>query len=216
MKTKMLVLLAGLFLTASAGFSQKAAFGIRAGVNFQNLNGEDPDGDDWDYKLKTGFHIGVDVDIPIATDFYIRPGVLFSTKGAKFDDDETKINLSYIEVPISFTYKPMLGSGRLILGVGPYVAFAVGGNIKNDDDEVDIEFENEITPAQAISGTPYVRSLDAGGNLFFGYEFSQHFFAQVNAQLGLINISPKIEGVDDDDIGKVKNTGFGLSLGYRF
>jgi hypothetical protein len=218
MKTKMLVLIAGLFLVVTTGIAQtKTAFGIRAGVNFQNLNGEDPDGDDLDYKLKTGFHVGVDVDIPIAQDFYLRPGVLFSTKGAKFDDDaDTKINLSYIEVPISFAYKPMLGTGRLILGIGPYVAFAVGGNIKNDDDEVDIEFENEISMAQAISGTQYLKSLDFGGNLFFGYEFSQHFFAQINAQLGLSNITPKIEGVDDDDRGKVKNTGFGLSLGYRF
>jgi hypothetical protein len=217
MKTRMLALMAGLCLVMSTGFAQtKAAFGIRAGVNFQNLNGEDASGEDWDYKLKTGFHVGVDVDIPIAQDFYIRPGVLFSTKGAKLDDDETKINLSYIEVPIGFAYKPMLGTGRLILGIGPYVAFAVGGKIKNDDAEEDIEFENEITPTQALSGTPYLKSLDFGGNLFFGYEFSQHFFAQINAQLGMANIAPKVEGVDDDDRGKVKNTGFGLSLGYRF
>jgi hypothetical protein len=217
MKTRMIALMAGLCLLMSTGFSQtKTAFGIRAGVNFQNINGEDASGEDWDYKLKTGFHVGVDVDIPIAQDFYIRPGVLFTTKGAKLDDDETKINLSYIEVPIGFAYKPMLGTGRLILGIGPYVAFAVGGKIKNDDAEEDIEFENEISPTQAISGPPYLKSLDFGGNLFFGYEFSQHFFAQINAQLGMSNIMPKIEGVDDDDRGKAKNTGFGVSLGYRF
>jgi hypothetical protein len=219
MKTRMLVLMAGLCLMMSTGFSQtKTAFGIRAGVNFQNLNGEDVDGDDLDYKLKTGFHIGLDVDIPIAQDFYIRPGVLFSTKGAKSDDGEdSKINLSYIEVPVGFVYKPTLGTGKLILGIGPYVAFAVGGKWKIDDDnEIDIEFENEITPTQALSGTPYLKSLDFGGNLFFGYEFSQHFFAQLNAQLGMMNLMPKIEGVDEDDRGKVKNTGFGVSLGYRF
>jgi hypothetical protein len=58
--------------------------------------------------------------------------------------------------------------------------------------------------------------MDFGGNLLFGYEFSQKIFAQLNAQLGLMNIQPKIEGVDDDDRGKVKNTGFGVSIGYRF
>jgi hypothetical protein len=67
-----------------------------------------------------------------------------------------------------------------------------------------------------MSGTPYVKGFDAGGNIFFGYEFSQRFFAQINAQLGMVNINPKIEGVDDDDRGKTKNTGFGLSVGYRF
>jgi hypothetical protein len=214
----MLILLAGLLLMAHAGFAQtKTSFGIRAGVNFQNLTGEDMDGDDLDFKLKTGFHIGLDVDIPIASEFYFRPGVLFSTKGAKFDDgDDTKLNLSYIEVPLNFVYKPTLGTGKLILGVGPYVAYAVGGKFKNDDDEVDIEFENEITLQQAVSGTPYMKGLDFGGNLLFGYEFNQNFYAQLNAQLGLSNLNPKIEGVDEDDRGKTKNTGFGISLGYRF
>ena len=130
--------------------------------------------------------------------------------------DDIKYNIGYIEVPISFVYKPMLGTGRLILGVGPYVAFGISGNIKGDGIDEDIEFENEITLQQALSGTPYVRGIDAGGNIFFGYEFSQKLFAQVNAQLGLMNINPKIEDVDDDDIGKTKNTGFGLSIGYRF
>lgn len=214
----MLVLIAGLFLLVNAGYSQtKTAFGIRAGVNFQNLNGEDGDGDDLDFKLKTGFHIGVDADIPVAPEFYFRPGVLFSTKGAKLDDpSDTKINLSYIEVPLSFVYKPTLGTGKLVLGLGPYVAYAVGGKYKNDDDEVDIKFENEVTLDQAMNDGPYLKAFDAGANLFFGYEFSQHFFAQVNAQLGLVNINTKIEDVDEDDIGKTKNTGFGLSVGYRF
>lgn len=215
----MLILVAGLFLIANTGFAQtKTSFGIRAGVNFQNLNGEDMEGNDLDFKLKTGFHIGVDADIPIAEQFYLRPGVLFSTKGAKFDDEaDTKVNLSYIEVPVSFVFKPTLGTGKLILGIGPYVGFAVGGKFKDDDDnETDIEFEKEITVQQALSGTPYMKGFDAGGNLLFGYEFNQNFYAQLNAQLGLVNLNPKIEGIDDDDIGKTKNTGFGISLGYRF
>ena len=218
MKNRMLILLAGLFLMAHAGFAQtKTSFGIRAGVNFQNLNGETMEGDDLDFKMKTGFHIGVDADILIAPEFYFLPGVLFMTKGAKSDVDDSKLNLSYIEVPLSFVYKPTLGTGKLILGIGPYVAYAVGGKLTDDDDnDTDIEFENEISVSQALSGTPYLKGLDFGGNLLFGYEFSQKFYAQVNAQLGLSNINPKIEGVDDDDIGKTKNTGFGISLGYRF
>jgi len=216
MKTKNVIALAVLSLIVfhTSIAQTKTSFSIRAGVNFQNINGEDMLGDDLDWKLKTGFHIGAEADVPIATDFFIRPGVLFSTKGANLDDpDDTRINLSYIEVPISFTYKPVLGTGRLILGVGPYVAFAVGGKVKNGVDE-DIEFENEISPAQAISGTVFMKRFDAGGNIFFGYEFAQRIFAQLNAQLGLVNINPDIEGIDDDT--KMKNTGFGISIGYRF
>jgi hypothetical protein len=217
MKTKALLLaLATTALVVNA--KAQTTFGIRAGVNFQNINGEDPDGDDLDLKMKTGFHIGVNAEIPVATDFYVQPGVLFSTKGAKSKvDDDAKINLSYIEVPINFVYKPTLGTGKLILGIGPYVAFAVGGKVSDaNGNDKDIEFENEITLTQYGTGTPYARRLDVGGNLLAGYEFSNKFSFQLNAQLGMAKINSEITGPGVDDDTKWKNTGFGVSLGYRF
>ena len=216
MKTKALLLaLATTAIIANA--NAQTTFGIRAGVNFQNINGEDADGDDLDFKMKTGFNIGVNAEIPVAPDFYVQPGVLFTTKGAKSKvDDDAKINLSYIEVPINFVYKPMLGNGKLILGIGPYVAFAIGGKVSNGNgDDTDVEFENEISLVQYGSGTPYVRRLDAGGNLLAGYEFSSKLSVQLNAQLGMMKINPDINGISGDDT-KWKNTGFGISLGYRF
>lgn len=216
MKTKALLLA---LATTALVVNTKAqtTFGIRAGVNFQNINGEDADGEDLDLKLKTGFHIGANAEIPVAPDFYVQPGVLFSTKGAKSDiDDDAKIKLSYIEVPINFLYKPVLGTGKLLLGIGPYVAFAVGGQVSDGNgDDTDIEFENEITLTQANTGTPYAKRLDVGGNLLAGYEFSSKLSVQLNAQLGMVKINPKITGISGDDT-KWKNTGFGVSLGYRF
>jgi hypothetical protein len=40
-------------------------------------------------------------------------------------------------------------------------------------------------------------------------------FAQFNTQLGLVKINPEYKILTDDK-SVVKNTGFGLSLGYRF
>ncbi|HKO81976.1 MAG TPA: porin family protein [Chitinophagaceae bacterium] len=215
MKTKILAVVIGTLFTTAIFAQSKTTFGIRAGVNFQNLNGEDATGDKLDNKLKTGFHAGVNAEIPVGIDFYVQPGVLFSLKGAKFDESDDKINLSYVEVPVNFIYKPALGSGRLVMGFGPYAAFAVGGKYKPEDgDDIDVEFEKEITPAQAISGVYYAKRFDAGANLLFGYEWANNFSVQLNAGLGLVNINPDIEGVDTD--AKTKNTGFGLSIGYRF
>ncbi|WEK35775.1 MAG: porin family protein [Candidatus Pseudobacter hemicellulosilyticus] len=212
MKTK-LFLLTALLTTGVAAVNAQTSFGIRAGVNFQNLNGEDVTGDDFDYKLKTGFHVGVNAEIPLAAEFYLQPGVLFSMKGAKADDDnDTKVNIGYIEVPINFLFKPELGNGKLLLGVGPYVGFGVTGKIKGDGDDVDIEFANEASGLDALRT---IRRFDAGGNLLFGYEFSNKLSLQLNAQLGMLNIAPDIEGVPDNDY-KIKNTGFGVSVGYRF
>jgi hypothetical protein len=152
----------------------------------------------------------------------VQPGVLFTTKGAiNKDDEDAKVKLSYIEVPINFLYKPVLGTGKLLLGIGPYVAFGIGGNVSNTaGKEADIEFTKEVSPsdyaAAAAAGLyPYFKRLDVGGNLLAGYEFSNKFSVQLNAQLGMVNINSEIEGVSNDDT-KLKNTGFGLSLGYRF
>lgn len=194
----------------------RTTFGIRAGVNFQNLNGKESEDDDLDNKMLVGFNIGANAEIPIAQDFYVQPGLLFSTKGAKLDDEtDVKVKLSYLEIPINLLYKPVLGDGNLLLGFGPYLAFAVGGKLTDGDNDLDIEFEKEISQDQEGSPTPYFKRMDAGANLLVGYELSSRISAQLNAQLGLVNINPEVTGLDDDD-SKTKNTGFGISIGYRF
>jgi hypothetical protein len=217
MKSK--VLLLALATTAFALTAKaQVSFGLRAGINFQNLNGKDYSGDDLKNDLKAGFHIGANVEIGFAPDFYLQPGVLISTKGAKQDDptssDDIKINLSYVEVPVNLLYKPSLGPGKLILGFGPYVAFAVGGKVKQGDDDADIKFKSEITSTE-WSADYYAKRLDVGGNLLFGYELAKKISFQLNAQLGMSKINPKIKDFSADK-SSLKNTGFGISVGYRF
>ena len=216
MKKQTLLLALATTAFALGSQAQSTTFGIRAGVNFQNINGKTYDDKDLNNKLKTGFNVGVNAEIPVAPDFYVQPGVLFTTKGAKDkDDDDIKVNLSYIEVPIYFLYKPMLGAGKLLLGIGPYVAFAVGGKFTDaGGKDHDFKFDNKITAAEYLTD-PYVKRMDVGGNLLFGYEMSSKLSVQLNAQLGLVKINPEIEGVSNDNT-KWKNTGFGVSLGYRF
>ena len=184
-------------------------FGIRAGINFQNLNGKDASDRNLKNKMKVGVNIGANAEIPVAEDFYVQPGLLFSTKGAKIENTDTKVNLSYLEIPINLLYKPVLGDGNLLLGFGPYIGFAVGGKIG----DTDIKFEKEVSQAEAATGA-YSKRFDAGANLLVGYELSSRISAQLNAQLGLVNIQPKVTGLDTD--AKTKNTGFGISIGYRF
>ncbi len=61
----------------------------------------------------------------------------------------------------------------------------------------------------------YVRPFDAGANLLAGYEFGFGISFQLNAQLGLLKVNPGYDGDSNDDTS-VKNTGFGISVGYRF
>ncbi len=117
---------------------------------------------------------------------------------------EGKTTLSYIELPVNFIYKPELGEGRMILGFGPYAAYGIGGKAKIDDSESDVAFGDE----------PWeTKRFDAGANLLAGYEFSNKLSFQLNAGLGLVNINNRAE---NDSKSTTKNTGFGVSLGYRF
>lgn len=203
MKTKTIVLaFATLFSTAVIAQTGTTTFGIRAGVNFTNITGKDFNDDNLDNKLKTGFHAGVNAEIPVGIDFYLQPGVLFSLKGSKAESGDGKTNISYIEIPVNFIYKPELGTGRVILGFGPYAAFGVDANTKNPD--ADIEFGDQPNE---------MKRFDAGANLLAGYEFANRLSFQLNAGLGLVRINNR---ADIDNNSSYKNTGFGISAGYRF
>jgi hypothetical protein len=189
-------------------------FGIRAGVNFQNINGKDANGNKLNYDLKTGINAGVNAEIPVGTGSYLQPGVLFSQKGTKFSNTN-ELRLNYIEVPINFIYKPVLGSGRMLLGFGPYVGFGLGGKYKYESgpiqNELKVEFEKE---ASTYNANVY-KGIDGGANFLAGYEFANNLSFQINAQLGLTNVNPTIINSSNDQT-KMKNTGFGISAGYRF
>jgi len=217
MKTKALLIALSTTVFALAAKAQdKTTFGVRAGVNFTNLNGKSDASHDLDYKMKTGFNVGVNAEVPIAPDFYVQPGLLFSTKGAKdkvANASDTKWNISYLEIPINLLYKPALGPGKLLLGFGPYIGIGVGGKIKSAAGDIDQKFKNDVTSAEA-SNAAYLKRMDFGGNLLAGYELTSKISFQLNAQLGMSNLAPKVDGKKTD--AKIKNTGFGISVGYRF
>ncbi len=212
--------LSGFMAFAQGPVDSKTSFAILGGVNFQNLNGKDMSGDKLENDMLIGFHAGLNVQIPVAPEFYFQPGLMFSTKGAKSTDGNFKstYNISYIELPLNFVYKAKVGSGYIMLGFGPYVAYGIGGKTTSEGGsasaESDIEFKNEVESDDPLT-TTYIKPLDAGANLFFGYELQAGLFLQLNTQLGLLDINPEDKRFTDDD-STLKNTGFGFSLGYRF
>jgi len=208
MRSKLISLALVLALAAPFAIAQstekgKMSFAILGGVNFQNLNGKLSSGDKLANDMLLGFHGGVNVQIPLAPEFYFQPGLMFAIKGAKNTytifgaefTDQTKIN--YIEMPLNLVYKGALGNGFVMIGFGPYLAYGISG--KQIFEGNSLTFER---------GTGY-KAFDAGGNIFAGYEMASGIFLQLDTQFGMLNINP-------DDNTPTKNTGFGLSLGYRF
>ena len=197
-----------------------AQFAVLGGVNFQNLNGTQADDSKLENSLIIGYHAGINVQLPIASEFYFQPGLLFSTKGAKNTNGEltTTYNLYYLELPLNFVYKAPLGGGYFMLGFGPYIGYGIGGNVTAEGGPLtlksDVEFQNVVEVTDPLL-VPYIKPFDVGGNIFVGYETAMGIFLQLNAQLGLIEINPEDKRIVNDK-SSVKNTGFGLSAGYRF
>lgn len=193
-------------LTALQSNAQAGRFGVNAGVNFSNITGKDANSWLGDTKLKTGFQAGITYDIGIADDFVIQPGLSFVQNGAKYKGEleaftgDLKTNLNYLQLPVTFQYQPELGTGHLLLGVGPYVGMGIG-KIKYSGDDYDRSYDwDELD----------VKKFDAGGKLLVGYQLSNGLSLNLNANLGLTSLD------DSRDKAKINNTSFGLTVGYKF
>jgi len=224
MKNKTFSIIMIFLLSASFAIAQdntKTSFAILGGVNYQNLNGKDDSGDNLKNDMILGFHGGVNIQIPIAPEFYFQPGLMYVTKGAKNTEGiiNTTIKLNYLELPLNMVYKAALGNGFIMLGFGPYLAYGISGKAKIEGGVAsltkDVKFQSSVDSGELLTLTPYYKAFDAGANIFFGYEMMSGMFLQLDTQFGMLNINPEYKGATDDK-STTKNTGFGLSLGYRF
>jgi len=228
MRSKLISLALVLALAAPFAIAQstekgKTSFAILGGVNFQNLTGKDNNGDKLTNDMLVGFHAGMNIQIPIVPEFYFQPGLLFSTKGAKnsYGSLTGTYKLSYIELPLNLVYKGSVGNGSVMLGFGPYIGFGIGGKSILESGSTtytkDVVFKNTVESGDDLL-TAYFKAFDAGANIFAGFEMAGGLFIQLNAQLGMVKVNPqdnRLFVVYSDKLS-VKNTGFGLSLGYRF
>ena len=105
-----------------------------------------------------------------------------------------------------------------MIGFGPYIAYGIAGKVTYDGGDVTLDskvkFQNVVELTDPLLAA-YYKALDAGGNIFAGYETAAGLFFQLNTQFGMLKINPENKWISDDK-SSIKNTGFGLSLGYRF
>jgi len=195
MKKLMITLMAAALLFGAADtFAQ--GFGVKGSFNLFNLAVKVND-NKVDTKMFPTFDAGVFYEIPVAPEFFVRPEFSFARKGANYELNalgmtllDEEIRLSYLEVPVLFLYKGALGQSKVLLGFGPYLAYGISGEMFEED---------------------AYKPFDLGGKIMFGAEFGGQVSVAMNASTGLINIAE-----NDMADSKVTNTGFGLTLGYRF
>lgn len=215
---KKLVFTVAALAIAGASFAQ-TTFGVKVGPNFSSMTGK-VDGDKETSKMMVGVAGGVYANLPIAPQFYVQPSLMYEGKGGKNTEDfggtsvDVKTRLNYLTLPIDLLFKPEMpnGSGAWIVGVGPYFGYGISGKTKVSSNSTDVTSGSyDPFKEDGGSGDAAIKRFDAGANVQLGYEMASGFNIALNANLGLINLANH-----GDSKNSVRNTSFGVNLGYTF
>lgn len=185
---KKLILVAVLFVATSATMqAQFIKFGVKAGVNFANLNG-DPgfEGISVDKEGITSYHAGLVAEIKLLDKFSIQPELLYSTQGATYKTavEDFKNELGYLTIPVM---AKIYLNKSFSLEVGPQASFLL-----SNKKEFDVQDP---------------KTFEFGVNAGLGLKLTENIFIQGRYGLGLTEISKE---------AKAKNSVFQLSAGFMF
>ena len=181
------------------GFNgRQAKFGIKGGVNFATITGDDFDTPD----SRTSFHVGALVELPVADIFSIQLEALYSGQGAEAefrgsDGDKAELQLDYINVPV---LAKLYIIPNLSVEVGPQFSFLINDEFDYNPNSGDGDIDLEGTAMEA-------RKFEVGGAAGLTLQTQSGIFATGRYIYGFKNI---YDGVD------AKNSVFQLGVGYRF
>lgn len=222
-KINLFLALGALFLMGTSLKAQSTPeLGIRGGASLANFGGS---------KLKNlnekdakfGFLGGITLDLPLAENLYIQSGLDFVTKGAKYKSNSSiasasaKFNPMYLQLPIHIAYKiPVTMQTKIVLGVGPYIAYGLGGKIKTEGSVLGLSGSSEY---DFFGKNGLAKRFDVGAGINAGVEFGK-IAITLGYDLGFMNIldksDDKIQANFDKDSPSLRNQSAFLALGLKF
>ncbi|MBO7142164.1 MAG: PorT family protein [Bacteroidales bacterium] len=130
-------------------------------------------------KIKFGINAGLTVDFEIFNNFFARPGIMFSMKGARYDKYETVENLNYFELPLLVAYKINITNNIVAdFQTGAFLAGGAFGMIKRK------ETDSEFRAFKRYDNLEY-RRFDVGLNFGVGVIFKKHYYFGFGYDLSL-------------------------------
>lgn len=202
-----MIIAAASFLGFQAAQAQ-VSISPEVGLNLSKYVGEDANDDN---SFKTGFKVGANVNIPVASNFYVAPGLFYTTKGNKNEvtllgaTSTYSENLGYLEMPINLMYRMPLGSnGAFFVSAGPYLAYGLHGKSITKP-AVGTKTEGDINFGDGLFEK---KPFDYGFNAGVGYETPYGFYIRAQYGMGLASFS----NVDNYD---TKNSNIQLGIGYN-
>ncbi|WP_298554871.1 porin family protein [uncultured Algibacter sp.] len=200
--------------------SQDIKFGAKGGINFASASG-----DIKSTGSRTALHFGGMAEIPLSTEFYLQPELLFSSQGYKVANGTGTLN--YLNLPIIGKYYV---NEELSIEAGPQIGYLLSATIQVDNINTG---GNTNTPTTGSSErATNAKSSNANSSAVSNNAIEQdisNFFNSTDISFGIgagyklengINISARynfgLSNISSDSSENVKNSLFMLSVGYFF
>ncbi|WP_111706244.1 porin family protein [Lutibacter citreus] len=169
--------------------AQDINFGIKGGLNFASISGDNTENID----PVTAFNLGIMSEIQISNKFSFQPELMFSGVGYSIEDDTVALN--YLNIPLMAKYYLTKGFS---VEAGPQIGYLLSA--KNESVDIKDSFN----------------SVDFGLNVGIGYKLDNglNFGARYNFGLSDINKSD-VENINGFT-GNNKNSALQISIGYFF
>jgi hypothetical protein len=208
-----------LLLITTPTFAQ-IQFGVKAGINLANMLAKNNDETYSDYfKMKPGFHVGATLEFPIVKRFSFETGLLLSTKGVKANEKYTldyvtyeskaKINLYYLDIPLTAKVFFDIGCAKIYGAFGPYLGIGLKGKSKWETTAMG-KTETENENIKFGSADDQTKRLDYGLTAGAGVEINSVQIG-ISYGYGLANLNN-----NTDNGAKTQNRVLGISVGYKF
>jgi hypothetical protein len=174
MKTKIVLLtLTAIVLIQLNARAQKFNYGIVAGVNMVQLA---PIGNDHPHlfdRPRASFNINAHIGYKYNKNWglTVEPG--FMTKGGSIQNDDSKLKLNYLQIPILADYYL---NDRISISFGPELAYLLSAQIKIDGNAID---------AQKV----YDQKFELSGVIGLNFELESNIDMGVRYSHGLMHIS---------------------------
>ncbi|MDP4216764.1 MAG: hypothetical protein Q8927_11230 [Bacteroidota bacterium] len=115
---------------------------------------------------------------PATGNFTLNSKFQFISKGSKFEGVTS--NLDYLEIVEAVLYQyPLQGQGTLYGGLGPFIAYGIGGNVSGNG------FKES-----SFGGQDGLKRFDAGIHLTAGYRLPSSLYFGLAYERGFVNNSP--------------------------
>ena len=189
-----------------------------------------------------GLRGGVNLKLGLTERLSIQPGLFYVAKGGKDKDDftdalgntyntESKISVSYLELPVNVVYNiSNNGGGGIFVFGGPYLGYAFGGKekinvsatiggVKTDTEKSnDLDIGSEDSDQGVLPNGDDWKALDYGFQVGLGYTLPIGLYAKAQYQMGLADVKPDALANTTLGLGSVNNTiknwGFAVTVGY--